>query len=273
LKKLENKIKTSIWYEKAADNNPFYAEKSYCHGYDFYNDLLGNYSWTELVFLHLKGELPATELKNHFNVLLAAVMNPGPRDLQNRAAMSAAIGGCPVGGALMAGFSCAMGELQGGLAVEAVMRMLLDIKRQTDRSASFRFSYDTLTERYQNNEQIPGFGFLYAEQDTQAIRLLKILQERQWDGNFIRLLVKIETIIAEKCEHRMRLYGVFGASLLDLGFSPEQGHGLYMLAGGAAMLGFLSERYTEKWYEYPTWFSDAVYNYERKSGNEYIKKQ
>lgn len=272
MKKLENKVKTSIWLEKAEDKNPFYAEKSYCHGYDFYNDLLGNYSWAELVFLHLRGELPSKEINKHFNLLIASIMNSGPRDLQNRAAMSAAIGGCPVGGALMAGFSCSMGELQGGLAVEATMRMLLDIKEHLDRDRVFPFSYKELVNRYQNNEQIPGFGLLYAEQDTQAERLLRLLQEQQWDGPFIGLLVQVETILTGGSEQRIRLYGVFAASLLDLGFSPQQGHGLYMLAGGAGMLGFLCERYGEKWYEYPTWFSDAVYNYERKSGTDSTKK-
>jgi citrate synthase len=264
LKKLENKIKTSIWCEEQADDNPFYAEKSYCHGYDFYNDLLGRHSWTELVFLHLRGELPSKKINKHFNLLLSAVMNPGPRDLQNRAAMSAAIGGCPVGGALMAGFSCAMGELEGGLAVEAVMSMLLDIKKQAGRSEDFPFSYNEIVERYQHNEQIQGFGLLYAEHDTHARRLLAILQEQECDGPFLRLLVQMEKLVAGGCEQRLRLYGVFAASLLDLGFSPQQGHGIYMLAGGAAMLGFLSERYSQKWYEYPTWFSDATYNYQRK---------
>ena len=113
MKKLENKIKISIWLEEAAGDNPFYADKSYCHGYDFYNYLLGRYSWTEIVFLHLKGELPTQEENSHFNLLLTSIMNPGPRSLTNRAAMSAAIGGCPVGGALMAGFSCSMGEHEG----------------------------------------------------------------------------------------------------------------------------------------------------------------
>jgi citrate synthase len=264
LKKLENKIKTSIWSEKQADDNPFYAEKSYCHGYDFYNELLGRYSFTELIFLHLRGELPSRVVNNHFNLLLTAVMNPGPRDLQNRAAMSAAIGGCPVGGALMAGFSCAMGELEGGLAVEAVMCMLPDIKEQTDRIGEFPFSYDELVERYQNNGQLPGFGLLYAEHDTHARRLLALLREKAWDGPFVRLLEQMEEVVAGGCEHRVRLYGVLAASLLDLGFSPYQGHGLYILSGGAAMLGFLNERYSQKWYEYPTWFSDAAYNYQRK---------
>jgi citrate synthase len=263
LKKLENKIKTSIWFEEAAGDNSFYAEKSYCHGYDFYNNLLGRLSWTELVFLHLIGELPTPEQNNHFNLLLISVMNPGPRDLSNRAAMSAAIGGCPVGGALMSGFSCSMGELEGGLAVEITMHMLQEIGQRQERGEVIPSSYQELLKRYGNNDRVPGFGLLNAEQDTHAIRLLQLLKEKGWDGHFINLLLELESVVAKSSEERARLYGVFAASLLDLGFQAEHGHGLFMISGGAGMLGFIYERYKQKWYEYPTWYSDVKHVYKK----------
>jgi citrate synthase len=262
LKRLENKIKTAIWCEEAEHDNPFYARKSFCHGYDFYNTLLGRFGFSELVFLHLRGELPEKEINEHFNLLLSAVMNPGPRDLQNRAAMSAAIGGCPVGGAMISGFSCSMGGLQGGLAVEAVMRMLLDIKERAPEADNYLSVYNELAEKH-NNRGIPGFGLLNAGKDTPALRLVELLRQRNWNGFFVDLLLHLEEQALKNQKPGLRLYGVFAASLLDLGFSPQQGHGLYMLASGVGMLGFLCERYEQKWYEYPTWFTDAQYRYER----------
>jgi citrate synthase len=261
LKTPGNKIKTSIWFEESGDDNPFYALRSYCHGYDFYNALLGGVGFTELIFLHLKGELPDQKTNEHFNLLLASVMNPGPRHLQNRAAMSAAIGGCPVGGALISGFACSMGAMEGGLAVEAVMTMLLEIKRQTGEKGPADLK--DISEKYSDKGNLPGFGLLNAGDDIQARRLAEILRERRWNGFFVDLLLRIESLAEAAGMPGVRLYGVFGASLLDLGFSPVQGHGLFMLSGGVGMLGFLCERYGEKWYEYPTWFSEGVYNYEK----------
>jgi len=268
LKTRGNKIKTSIWFEEAGDDNPFYAQRSYCHGYDFYNTLLGRVSFADLIFLHLKGELPDQKACEHFNLLLSSVMNPGPRHLQNRAAMSAAIGGCPVGGALISGFACSMGELEGGLAVETVMMMLLEIRRQTGDGERPLADIKEIPQKYSDTGNLPGFGLLNAGADIHACRLAEILKQRRWDGFFVNLLLHIETLAKAAGLPGARLYGVFAASLLDLGFSPTQGHGLFMLSGGIGMLGFLCERYGEKWDEYPTWFSDAVYNYEKGRTSE-----
>ncbi len=33
---------SNIWEEEPESNNPFEAKACYCHGYDVYNDILGN---------------------------------------------------------------------------------------------------------------------------------------------------------------------------------------------------------------------------------------
>lgn len=252
-------IRSSFWREEADPDNPWYARTCRCGGYDFYGELLGARSWAETLFLQLKGDLPDRDQASRFDLLLQAVMNPGPRDLQNRAAMSAAIGGCPAGGALMAGFGASQGAAQGGQAVEDCMRMLKALCAAPGSAMEART--DALADTYGEGIQVPGYGLLYGERDGYAVRAAILLEERGGDGPALRAARGLESRTAADRGEWLRLYGVFAAGLADLGFSPEQGHGLYMVASSAGMLAHLCERYGEHWTEYPNWFGAGSYEY------------
>jgi citrate synthase len=257
-----NTINTNVWMEEASDENPFYPTASYCHGYNFYENLMGKHSWEELLFLHLRGELPNCKERNIFTILFSSVMNPGPRHVQNRAAMSAAIGGCPPGGSLMAGMGCSQGDKEGGGAVEATMRMLSHLSEH-----SLPADVLSMKEQWGGGFQIPGFGLLYGQKDDHAPQIIRLIKKYGYPLDHLALFQSLEPVIREETQQHMKSYGVFSAALLDLGFTPQQGHGLYMIASSAGMLTHLCERYGEHWSEYPSWFQQGDYIYsEEKHG-------
>jgi len=262
-KDLSRTISTSIWQETPAADNPFFPEKSFCHGYDFYNVLLGRHSFPELVFLHFQGELPRPRELEHFNLLLTATMNSGPRSLENLAGMTAAVGGAPTGSALVSGMCASSGVLEGGAAVQAVMEMLQDLRGRHQgllrKGLLLKMSYSRLAAGYEIDGKIPGFGTLFGARDKHAVRLAFLLEEKGLAGPNLRLLLKLERLVVPKRNEWVRLYAIAGASYLDLGFSPCAVHGLAMLAGGFGMLAFIEERYGQKWNEYPTWFDHGKY--------------
>jgi citrate synthase len=243
------RVTTAIWNEKAADDNPFYPRESYCCGYDYYGELLGRFSWTSLLYLQLRGELPDTRQAGFFDLMLSAVMNPGPRDPQNQSAMAAAVGGCPVGGSLMAGFGTSQGSREGGGAVEACMAML-DLLVAGEVVADRAL----LTERFGDGEDCPGFGLWFGEKDHRAPLVGNLIRSRGYPDRRLSLL--------ETLGDDLRLYGVFAAGLGDLGFTPRQGHGLFMISGGGGMLAFLCEQYSVHWSGFPHWFGYGEYRYE-----------
>lgn len=254
----ENTIKTSVWMEDPSPRNPFYPDRSYCHGYDFYHELLEHHSWEELTFLHMRGELPDSNEKRCFSLLLASVMNSGPRSNQNRAAMSAAVGGCPPGASLMAGMGCSQGDLEGGGAVESCMNMLLSLAAEEEA-----WLPQELAKRWGGGFQVPGFGLFYGEKERNAFLVIKKIRGTGiGQHRYLSLFKSLEVAIREDLGHYIRIYGVFAAGLLDLGFSPPQGHGLYMIASASGMLTHLCERYDDHWTEYPHWFKEGEYVYE-----------
>jgi citrate synthase len=270
-KELSNRVITSIWKEEARGGNPFYPEKSRCHGYDFYGELLGLCDFIQILYLLLRGEIPDARQRNHLNLLLSAVINPGPRDPSIHIAMAGAVSGVPTGSALSAGLAVAQGSVEGGSAVEETMRWLM-LCRQTLLHASNRRSEMTKflsvvsdplhwEPVFGKPAPLPGFGRLYGERDEQATRLIGLLKERGFAGFFLRLILAAERRLDPEANGWIRLYGAFAASLLDLGFSPEQGNGLFLIARSGGMLAHLCEQVGRKYQDFPTWFGPGFYRY------------
>jgi citrate synthase len=271
MKELSNRVITSIWKEEPRAGNPFYPEKSRCHGYDFYGDLLGSFDFIQILYLILKGELPSRRRKDHLSLLLSAVINPGPRDPAVHIAMAGAVSGAPTGSALGAGLAVAQGSVEGGAAVEETMRWLL-LCRQTllaahDRTAEMAAFMARVSDPmhwepvFGKPAPLPGFGRLYGERDGQALRVIGILKERGLSGFYLRLLLAAERRLDPEEHGWIRLHGAFAASLLDAGFSPEQGNGLFLIARSGGMLAHLCEQFGRNWREFPTWFGPGFYRY------------
>ncbi len=274
MKELSNRVITSIWKEEARGGNPFYPETSRCHGYDFYGELLGKRDFIEILHLLLRGELPGERQKEHFNLLMSAVINPGPRDPAVHIAMSGSMSGVPTGSALGAGMAVAQGSVEGSAAVEETMRWLL-LCRQTllsskDRRGEMKGFLARVSDPaywepvFGKPADLPGFGRLYGERDGQAVALIELLARRGFAGFHLRLLRESERRLDPVTSGWIRLYGVFAASLLDLGFTPEQGNGLFLMARSGGMLAHLCEQVGRNWREFPTWFGPGIYRYRRE---------
>ena len=68
---IPSKIKTKVWAEiPNPENHNDDNEITLCHGYDFYNDLLGRISWPDLLFLLMRGELPSKKESNILSLLI-----------------------------------------------------------------------------------------------------------------------------------------------------------------------------------------------------------
>jgi citrate synthase len=271
MKEPQNRVVTSVWKEEAHAQNPFYPETSRCHGYDFYGAILGRYDFSEVLFLLLRGELPTAAERDLFNLLLSAVINPGPRDPAVHIAMTGAVSGVPPGSALGAGLAVAQGSVEGGSAVEETMRWLSACKETLLKSSNRNAEMSMFMKRISDPAHwesvfgkpapLPGFGRLYGERDGQALRLIELLQSRGLAGFHLRLLLNAERRLDPDVQGWVRLYGAFGASLLDLGFSPEQGHGLFLIARSGGLLTHLCEQYGRNWRDFPSWFGPGYYHY------------
>ncbi|MCE5194996.1 MAG: hypothetical protein LLF28_06015 [Nitrospiraceae bacterium] len=242
------KIKTRIWFDIPADKiDRFYSKKSLCHGYDFYNDLLGKLSWTELFFLLLKGELPSKKQSAVLDLVMTSIINPGPRDWSTQAAMTSGVTKTTVGNALLTGLAVLQGRYNGALHVEKAMEMLsegLDILKKTN----LKNLYKILGKKHPD---FPGYGLYYTKQDARAKRLIQLIKKDHSTGKHLILAIKLEPLLAKNKKIRLTLQGVVSAVFLDLGFSPQEGHGIFLIASAPGLLAHLIEQRQKNWNEYP----------------------
>ena len=267
-------IRTKIWQEFASTDNPFISQKTLCHGYDF-DALLDRYGWTQLLFLVFRGELPTAQEDSYLNLLMSSMINPGPRDAATRAAMNCGIGKTPLATILTTGLTIRGGMAEGSLNVENAMRFLLgQLQAQNSQDSESGDFALTLIRNYErsrieNSEydiiplpiDPPGFGLYYGEQDPRAITLLAKIKSRGNIGNYLSLALNLESHLSEERGIFLTQGGVIASALCDLGFSPEQGSGIFLIAGSVGIFAHGIEQLPRKWTEYPFWSDPAYYDY------------
>jgi len=270
-------IRTEICHEISSATNPFVAEKTLWHGYDS-EKLSENYGWTEMLFLMAQGELPTPEQNHLLNKLMAFLANPGPRDAAVRAAMNCGVGKTPLPTILTTGLTVRGGMAEGAMHVEAAMRLLTgqlpENKERTNSQPNYAVQlihdYREFWSVHKDDEIVPwpevlpGFGLYYGERDERTEKLLVIIGDE--GGEVLSLALEIEAALSEgESPVYLTLPGVVAAMLCDLGFSPEHGAGIYLIAGSAGILAHGIEQLPRNWNEYPFWADPSYYHYEGSS--------
>lgn len=236
---LPSTIRTSVGAEVPDDER---GRVHLCHGYDLYNDLLTGYSWSELTYLHIRGELPTGSEADKFDFLLRCVITPGPKDWATQAAMTAAVTHTPVGNSLLAGLAVLQGRFHGGLGVEKTMEIMGVLVRGQNNPDECPLA--EIRKRYPD---LPGFA---PPDQVNPERLQKMVA----DISAIPLPQDhLQAALRFAAQHELTLtkQGLFAASLLDLGFTPRQGHGLYLIAAAPGILAHLLEQMEGNWATYP----------------------
>ena len=139
-------------------------------------DLIGNISFPEMVYILLKGELPSKTHAKMFEAVMVAFCDHGTTPPSTQSARLMASAGSP-GNACIAVGILAFGENHAG-AIENSMKILQEgvklsetYQRSTAETAMF-----FVEEHKRKEKKIPGFGHRYHTEDPRARKLLKVAQ-------------------------------------------------------------------------------------------------
>lgn len=241
------KISTRIWAEVDVDTgNGQVEEATLCHGYDFYKDLLGTYNWNELTLLLLQGELPGEQEAAVLDVVMASLINPGPRHWATQAAMTTAVANATVGNSLLAGLAVLQGRYTGGLAVEQEMEMFQQVAAEMEGNKEELFDHVLTTY-----PDLPGYGLHYHQRDMRAVALVQAIEKMEAVGRHLRLALQLEGVASARFGKYLTLTGAVSAILSDIQCSPVTGHGLFLIAAGPGLLAHLLEQRQGNWASFP----------------------
>ncbi|MBZ0071487.1 MAG: citrate synthase [Gammaproteobacteria bacterium] len=241
------RVECGFWLERPAPDNPYVAAAAYCHGYDL-RELLAKCSYWEYLYLLFTGRRCSPAQHGLLEQLGIALANPGPRHPATRAAITASVSKAdpvhilPLGLNVLGGAH--LGAAEAGAAMMFVRRHLRRDPRDEARVRTEVPATDAVGVAGVAGGDVrpaPGFGTRYRGIDLVAVDLGRALARAPGAGE---ALAWAATFAAE-LQHRdcggWLLPGVAAAALLDLGFHPKTGPGLFQWLSAPGLLAHAFE--------------------------------
>lgn len=206
------------------------------HGYKL-TDLIENKSFTEAIWLELKGELPTEKEKAILDAILISTIDNGmgPPSVTN--ARNSASAGNPMQAAVAAGV-LGVGESHGG-AIEECSRLF-----------QMGLSADKLVEKViSSGDRIPGYGHkIYKDEDPRATQILNKAKDLGFYGEYCELAKAVETKLEELKGKRIVLNvdGAIAAVVSDMGFDYRLGKGFFLIGRVVGLVAHIFEEWVRE---------------------------
>jgi citrate synthase len=209
------------------------------------DELMGRLTFCEAVYLLLRGELPTPAIGKLFGAVLVSSIDHGVTPPSTLAARNVVTSGAPLRDAVAGGI-LAFGTYHGG-DIENCMKCLQDGLAIHRAGVSYEDTARQLLEKWKGQgPNPPGFGHRIHTRDPRAGRLLQLAHELDLYGEHCRLLRVVERVInamPERAQHPLPLNidGAIAAVCGDLGFDPDIGNGLFIIARVPGLLAHAVE--------------------------------
>lgn len=214
-------------------------------GHDLARDLIGSISFTEHLWLLVKGEMPSAAQRQMLDATLVAIAEHGLVPSVVAARMTLAAAPEAFQGAVAAGLLGCGSVILG--SSQTAGQFLDQIVKETE-GTDLRATVETVIRRYRSERRpVPGFGHpLHKEGDPRAIKLLDIAAQLGVAGLYCRTLAMVETVLPEVTGRAlmMNISGAIPAVLLDAGYPLLALKGVPLLARTASLIGHLLEEQT-----------------------------
>lgn len=219
---MDKKWKTSI--------SGIINEEVHIHGYKI-TELIDKVSFTEAIWLELKGELPTEKEKAMLDAILISTMDNGigPPSVTN--ARNSASAGNPMQAAVAAGI-LGIGEFHGG-AIEECMRLL-----------QMGFNAEKLVDKViAGGDRIPGFGHKVYTEDPRAKQIFEKAKTLGFYGEYCELTKAVEEQL-EKLKGKkipINVDGAIAAVVSDMGFDYRLGKGFFIIGRVVGLVAHIFE--------------------------------
>lgn len=202
-------------------------------------DLIGEKSFVETVWLLLRGELPNENETVLFNAILVAVSDHGIAVPSIVAARITASGGNSINASIAAGV-LACGDSHGG-AIEGCMKMLEETAKISSLSKS---AAKIIVEKFEaENSRIPGYGHKVLQTDPRSVKLFSLARKLKVGEKYCELAEAIGAELSARKGRALPLNvdGASAALLLSLGFPSEAGKAVFIIGRVAGISAHVME--------------------------------
>lgn len=209
------------------------------------DELMGRLSFAEAIYLILRGELPTRAIGKLFGAALVSSIDHGVTPPSTLATRNVATTGAPLRACAAAGV-LAFGAYHGG-DIESCMRFLQQGLTWVREGLSFTQAAERgLAECEQAGQGPPGFGHRIHTSDPRATRLLQMAHELELDGQHVRMIRTVERLLTARHAagagpKPLNVDGAIAAVCGDMGFEPELGNALFIIARMPGLIAHATE--------------------------------
>ena len=210
------------------------------------DELMGNISFSQAVFLAIKGELPTEKEARLIDAMLVSSIDHGVTPPSCLSARTIASTGAPLNAAL-AGGVLSISRHHGG-AIEDSMKVLqaaVRRKKDTNKTAN-EVAIVLLKEFKEKNRRFPGFGHRIHTKDPRTIRLFQLASDLGIAGEHVEMAKAIEYAIKQESGKALPINvdGALAAVLCEMNFPPELANGFFILARIPGLIAHVYEEQT-----------------------------
>jgi citrate synthase len=214
-------------------------------------ELIGNVGFVDTIWLMLRGELPSRREAELFEAALVASVDHGPQAPSIAIARMATTCGVPVNGAMASAINV-LDDIHGGPGQQC-MELYVEIDAERDQGGDLDEVVAQVLQRWRDGgtRYFPGFGHRFHPLDPRTPRLLSLVDAATADGvvegRFAEIGRAVEKAINAGKTTRipMNVDGVTAVIYCELGFAPELGRGVFILARSVGILAHAAEQMTQ----------------------------
>jgi len=211
-------------------------------------ELIGNVRFPEMVWLLLRGELPERAQSELLEAAMVASVDHGPHAPSIAVSRMAVTCGLPVNGAMASAINV-LDDIHGG-AGQQCMELYREIAAEASDEADPARAVDAAMQRWRaaGTKFFPGFGHRFHPLDPRTPRLLALVDAAQGagvvSGRFARIGRAVEAALGKDKARPvpMNIDGVSAVIYSELGFEPELGRGIFILARAVGILAHAWEQ-------------------------------
>jgi citrate synthase len=210
-------------------------------------DLIGNVSFPQMIWMMVRGELPNAEQAALFEAALVAGVDHGPQAPSIAAARMAATCGVGLNNAMANGVNM-LGDVHGG-AGEQCAELYYDIAERMDAGSSLDAAVEDGLMAWcdQYGKIVSGFGHRFHKPvDPRAPRLMELVRNAAdtgtVSGRFADIGEVVQAYLGTKRAIAMNIDGATAVIFCELGFPAPLSRGLFCLSRSVGILSHAWEQ-------------------------------
>jgi citrate synthase len=211
------------------------------------DDLIGQASFAQVIYLALKGELPSPAVGRLIDAMLVSSIDHGVTPPSTQAARIAVSTGAPLNAAVAAGV-LSINKHHGGAIYDCMGLLEELIRRSAQSGQTLAETAATLLAEFKAAKQkVAGFGHRVHTNDPRTRRLLALAADLQLAGQGVAAVRAIEDAFAAAGKPLpVNVDGALAALLIDLELPRELANAFFIMARVPGLVAHIYEEQTRQ---------------------------